>query len=302
MSSDYYRSECMEKKIGILSFERVSNRPKGSVGSSRMRVEWPLHHWPEAEEYRIGGEYEVLIYQKVYWDEMMENFKGIQILDLCDPDWLEGRDVMRYIDLVDAVVTSTRALADYILKYRPDKLVRCIPDRVYLPECEPLKEDFSTKKSCVWFGYAHNTKYLIKTLDFVRTWGYRLTIIADQPVTVPNSWADLDVIYIPHPGHPKINVELVKHDFALLPDPSEMDLRGKFKSNNKVTQAWSLNVPVVRVPEDFERFCLTPESRQAEAERARKEIVEKYDVKQSVEEYRKLIEEIKNARRNNKEC
>ena len=71
-------------KIGICTMEKFDNRVVNSVGSSRIRVRWLLKYWPEAEEYIIGKEYDVLIFQKVYWKPMMQSFEGIKILDICE--------------------------------------------------------------------------------------------------------------------------------------------------------------------------------------------------------------------------
>ena len=35
-------------------------------GSSRIRCEWVVKHWKEAEEYQIGKNYDVIIFQKIY--------------------------------------------------------------------------------------------------------------------------------------------------------------------------------------------------------------------------------------------
>ena len=102
----------MNKKVGLLTMEKMDNRLFNSVGSSRIRMRWMLPYWDEAEEYGIAKEYETLVFQKVYWGAMMDAFKGVKILDLCDPDWLENKPVFEFVDKVDAVVTSTPALAD----------------------------------------------------------------------------------------------------------------------------------------------------------------------------------------------
>ncbi len=71
----------MTNRIGFVTFEKTSNRPRNTIGSTRIRARWVYEAWEEAEEYQIGKEYDVLIYQKVYWEDMMQNFNGIQILD-----------------------------------------------------------------------------------------------------------------------------------------------------------------------------------------------------------------------------
>src|SRR5438552_3820560 len=127
----------MNKNTALLTMERMNNRVFNSIGSSRIRMRWLLPYWEEAEEFIIGKGYDVMIFQKVYWDTFKKNgnYQGVKILDLCDPDWLENKPVFEYIDWVDAVTTSTEALAEYIRKMRPNKKhVLCIPDRVYIPD------------------------------------------------------------------------------------------------------------------------------------------------------------------------
>jgi len=277
-------------KIGQITMEKFDNRPFNTVGSSRIRMRWLLNFWPEAEEYMIGKKYGVLIYQKVYWEQMKTMFKGIQILDLCDPDWLEGKDVFRYIDMVDAVTTSTPALADYIRKLRPKKKVVCIPDRVYFPEHKPVKENHDkTTNSCVHFGYHHNTGCLLPTLDYLLTRRLTLAVISNNSYAIPSKqWDGLKVENIKY-QHPAIYKELIKHDFALLPPPAGE--KGKYKSNNKLLTCYALKVPVARHPEDLQRFS-DPVERAKEAEKRYNEVKEKWDCRQSVEQYRKLIDEI----------
>ena len=77
--------------------------------------------------------------------------------------------------------------------------------------------------------------------------------------------------------------------------PPDSRPRGQYKSNNKVTKAWALGMPVARMSEDLERF-LDPEERKKEAELRLKEVKEKWDVKTSVSEMKQLIEDIKNKK------
>lgn len=283
--------KALEKTVAFATMESIDNRQFNSVGSSRIRARWLLPYWEEAEEYRIGKKYEVLIYQKAYWEAMMKEFVGIQILDVCDPDFLEGRDVFRYVDMVDAFVTSTEALAEYARKIRPKALIKCIPDRVYLPEHRDRKVAHTGRaKTAVWFGYWHNAHYLQKTFDDLIKNNIALVVISDQAYTPPYAYSALKVINIPY-KYPKVHEELIKYDMALLP-PSTDDLRGKFKSNNKVLTAKALGMPVVQMPNDLQRF-LDPEERKRASLEGIKEVEEKWDVQISVREYKQLIEEIK---------
>ncbi len=282
----------VEKSVGIITMERMDNRILNSVGSSRIRMRWLLHYWPEAEEYIIGKKYEIMIFQKVYWGAMMEAFKGIKILDLCDPDWLENKPVFEFADMVDAITTSTEPLAEYVKKMRPNALVKYIPDRVYLPEAVPIKKDHSERiKTVVWFGYSQNSHYLARVYDELIARDITLVTITDQEITPTLSYRGKVRIHNIAYSYQTYIKDIVQYDAIIMPDPFG-DERSKYKSNNKLLQAWSLGMPVIRVPKDFDRL-LTKEVRVVESETKKKEVLEKWDVRLSVKEYQDLIEEIK---------
>lgn len=282
----------MDKTIGLLTMEKMDNRLFNSVGSSRIRMRWLLNYWEEAEEYMIGQKYDVMIFQKVYWGKMMDAFPGVKILDLCDPDWLENKPVFEFVDKVDAVTTSTQALADFVQKMRPEARVLCIPDRVLLPEATPIKIEHSeTIKKLVWFGYAQNAHYLTRVYDELIRRDLELTIVSESPVEPAQGYRGKININNVLFNYATVNKEMIKYDAILLPDPIG-DERGKYKSNNKTLQAWSLGMPVIKVPDDLDRLA-TKESRVKEGLEKRKEIEDKWDVKLSVDEYRTLINEIK---------
>lgn len=285
----------MNKTIGICTMEKFDNRMVNTVGSSRIRARWLLPYWEEAEEYHIGKKYDTLIFQKVYWPKMLEQHKGVSILDICDPDWLENKPVFEFIDKADAVVVPTEAMENYIKKLRPDKKVVTIPDRVYLPEHSPRKEKHEGEAtSIVWFGYHHSFPYLYKTFDEILKRQLQLTIIADQPFNSPTGYPGMMIKNVPY-SYPAIHRELIKHDMAIMP-PRKEDLKGMFKSNNKTLTCWALGLPVVETPSDLDRF-IDPQERNKEVAMRWQEIQDKWDVKYSVEEYKHLIEELWNSKK-----
>jgi len=284
----------MEKTIGILSMERMMSRVLNSVGSSRIRVRWLLPYWEEAEEYIIGKKYEVLIFQKVYWDTFFKygDYRGIKILDLCDPDFLENKPVFEYIDKMDAVVTSTEELAKYIRKLRPNAIIKCIPDRVYLQEAIPIKEAHSEElKTVAWYGYSRNTMYLERTFEELIKRNIELTIISDSQFDLPMRYRNKIKIQNVTYNYSSLNGEIVKYDAVLMPDPFG-DERAKYKSNNKTVQAWAIGMPVIKEPDDFERLA-SKESRIEEAKKNLEIVKNEYDVRLSCLEYRQLINELK---------
>lgn len=273
--------------------EAFDNRPRGSVGSSMIRARWLMNYWKEAEEYHIGKLYDVMIFQKVYWESMLDNaeYKGIKILDLCDPDWLDKRPVMKYVNWADATVTSTDALRDYIKKFAPDKKVITIPDRVDLKEFEyrPKRHE-GRLKSLVWFGYSHNFHYVGRTLDVLYDNNIELTAISDHAVSLTGGMPDVKIKFIKY-NQDTLQKEILRHDAVLLPETADYDLRGRFKSNNKTIQMWALGMPVIKTPSDLRRLQNADE-RIKEIKEKRAEVEQKYDVKLSVKEYKKLINEL----------
>ena len=93
-------------KIGILTFEQFHGRK--NLGSSRIRGHWIIDNWQEAELFKQGQIYNIVIYQKAYFLEHAKVFKGLKILDLCDPDWLHwAYKVKEMIEYCDGITTST---------------------------------------------------------------------------------------------------------------------------------------------------------------------------------------------------
>jgi len=277
-------------RIGWITMEKFENRPKDSVGSSRIRGRWVWKYWDEAEEYQIGQKYDVLIFQKAYWKTMLESFEGIKIFDLCDPDWLEPRPVFEAISHCQAVVTSTEALAEYVRKLVKDKPVVCIPDRIDLEAYPEYKKKHEGRaKEVVWFGYAQNQTCLAKTLPFLKERDLRLTVISNLPYN-PSKSPEVGEINNIKYNHERINEELMKRDIVLLPEVP--GLRGKFKSNNKTLTAWALGLPAAKTPQDLDRF-MDAEERTKEGLKRRKEVETKWDVRESVKEWKELLSKLK---------
>lgn len=279
----------MEKTVGIITMEKVENRKINSVGSSRIRARWLLNYWPEAEEWTMGRKYDVVIFQKAYFKKLAEEFKGIKIFDICDPDWLDPRPVFEMISYCDAVTVPTQPLADF-LKKMTKKPVYIIPDRVNLDEIKYVKFEHKGKaKNAVWFGYSSNLKYITRTFDFLHGKGLSLTLISDEQLD--HLETPLQYRFIKY-RYETINEEVIKADFVLMPDTADPDGRLKYKSNNKIIQSWAWGMPVAKTPDEINRF-MDGEERQKESEARLKEVAEKYDVRLSVEEYRKVINTIK---------
>jgi len=289
----------MKKTVGILSYEQHNNATKDSIGSSRIRVKWPLKHWPDAEEFKIGVKYDAIIFQKAYFMPYMRAYQGIKILDLCDPDWMEGKEVVEAIELCDAVTVSSQGLYDYVSKFSK-KPVYLIPDRVDLTD--PLPQKFHTGRAtrAVWFGYSHNQATIDPVLPMLKRLGMDLTVISNLPYMPSSAIDGIDTQWIvSHITNIKydpetINEEIINGgDFVLNYRPNT----GKYiyKSDNKTLIAWSLGMPVARSSEDVDRF-MEPGAREEEAKIRTQEVKEHHDAKQSVVDYRHVISEAERSR------
>lgn len=266
----------------MLDMEKHANRRPYTVGSSRIRGAWVRKYFPQIEEFQLGQKYDVMIYQKAYWKEHMQAFKGIKIFDICDPDWMEGRPITEVIDLVDAVTVPTVALQNFLMQLT-DKPVVVIPDRIDPEEHTPVKEQhIGRARSVVWFGYASNQVVLDQPRDFLKNQLLSLVVISTENYQK----ADVNIKW----NYETINEEITKHDMVIMPDYS-MDLRHRFKSPNKTLTSWALKMPVAVTPEDVLKF-MKEEERQKEADLRYNEVMTKHHVKQSGPEYMALIERL----------
>lgn len=271
-----------ERTVGFILFEAYLQRK--NIGSSRIRGQWLIDHMKEAERFIQGKPYETLIFQKVYWKEMARAFKGKKILDICDPDWMDGFEVVSFLEDVDAVTVPTEAMKEAMEKFTK-KPIFVIPDRINMDQMNPPKKHEGKAKKVVWFGYSHNTEVLDATLSNLKKRDLTLKVISDGVYTSseckienvkwdPLTWQD----------------EIQDADFCLIPD--KVTGRSVFKSQNKTHQAWALGMPVAKTLQDLERF-MDGEERQNEAEERYEWAKKNCDVTKSVEEMRAVIESIK---------
>jgi hypothetical protein len=268
-----------EIKIAMLDMEVFDNRSLNQVGSSRIRGRWVRKYCPEIEAFKNGTHYDVVIYQKAYYKEHMQQFKGVKIFDICDPDWMDGRPITEVADMVDAFTVPTQAMKDFITQVT-DKPVVIIPDRIDPDEHTPIKETHEGKaRTVVWFGYSSNQVVLNQCLIGLRAMGLNLAVISERPYRE----ADVNLPY----NFGTICEDLTKHDIILLPD-YKTDRRHKFKSPNKTLTGWALKMPVASTPEDLERF-MSADERNKEAEMRYNEVMTEHHVRNSGPQYLELI-------------
>ncbi len=292
--------EQITKSVGILTFEQFMG--KQNIGSTRIRVKWPLEHWPEAEEFVMGRKYETVIYQKAYWLEGMEELdkyvpnQHIKILDICDADWLHwGYRIKQVIDQCDAVTTSTIAQAEFLVKYT-DKPVWCIPDRLAFDKFGDLKKDHAGKgqaKTAVWYGYSENFPMLDAAVNALVEVGIKeLIVIANRrsPYVLPAGVQNkLELRNLPWTAD-TVNGDILKGDIVI--NPTSNNGRWKYKSNNKTINAWALGMPVAANKDEL-LFFMDEAERAIEGNIRYDQMRREYDVKDTVKEYRALIDEIK---------
>lgn len=274
------------------------------VGSTKIRVENLLKYWPEADLYRYGEKPDVMIFQKVYvtYDyKFIEHFEGIKILDICDPDWKDTPDIFikDTIDAVDAVVTSSKALRDYLqdMTDTPCKLIR---DRFDVSEFPPPKKHFSEAKTAGWFGYSHNAQSLRLVVPSLETRNMNLVIISNEDpsawrwATKPELYRKNNYTFIKYDSDIQARAELQKADVAVFPKGDRPFDR--FKSENKSVIAELCGLPVVRDSDELDTM-MSGLARQKYIDKVYNKLKGDYDCRVSVEEYKDLIDDIKASRR-----
>ena len=273
-------------KTGILTFQIKHGRAKGSIGSSVIRGDWLAEKWDDAELWYNGGEFDAIIFQKVYWYYFLEDYKGIKILDLCDPDWMsQGFNLVETAQLVDGITCSTDKLTEYVSKIIKDKPVITIPDRLNLDHFQTKKKHNSKAESVSWFGYSGNAQVVLDSvLPSLAERNLKLFIIADKPF---NPTVDYGVEIINIKWTPETAYQSIQNgDFTI--NPKSLKSNFKYKSNNKTLVSWGLGLPVADSAEDMDNF-MEPENRQKDIDKRTKEIEEKWDIKYSIKQHKDLI-------------
>jgi len=278
----------MKNKGSILLFEQFHGRK--NMGSSRIRGHWLVNNWDGVELFKQGKEYDFVIYQKAYFLEHAKIFKGVKILDLCDPDWLHwAYKVKEMIEYCDAVTTSTESLA-ISLRQITDKPVLCIPDRVDLKLFKEKKIHEGDATRVCWYGYSDNFEILKPTLGILKKHNLDLLIISDGTFNIPKIYdGKIKVENIKYDIR-TINQNILKSDFVINPQGTRG--KWKFKSNNKTLTSYAIGMPVAHNTEELKRFIKCDE-RKKEIEKRSKELKEEYNIEKSIDQYKELILSIK---------
>lgn len=276
-------------KIGILTFQDLHGRLRGSIGSSIIRGEWLANQWPEAELWTNGMKCDAMIYQKAYWKYHMHDFQGIKILDLCDPDWMRGEcDLVELSQEIDAITCSTEALTETIKKMVKIPVIT-VSDRLDFNQFPTeVKVHQGQAKTVCWFGYMHNAEVVLNgIMPSLSRFNLRLHVISNKDF-VPYNYFGIEVVNT----HYDISTayQLIREADVIL-NPYLMERNFKYKSNNKTLISWALGNPVAGTLEELELF-MEASNRNKEMELRRKELKEKWDIKLSVIQYQELIKEL----------
>lgn len=282
------------RRIGILTFEQMCG--KQHLGSTRIRAQGLIDHWPEAERFRIGRNYSTVIFQKAYWLDFAEAFNGTKILDLCDPDLLNwSSNCVKMADACDAVTVSTPQLSELVSKYTSTPTF-CIPDRIDLNSIGERRKEHTGNgiaKVTAWFGYSTNFPSLDCAIPELQHYGIsKLIVVTDpgRPYWPPlEAYDRIDVIN--YRWSPEtVYDELLQADIVL---NFRLDSgRWKYKSNNKTILAWALGLPVAHTGAELSAL-MSEEARIREVKMRYEEVRRCYDVRQSVDEYKALIEKLR---------
>jgi len=290
--------------IGFLAFWFVKkpSLKKENIGSTLWRAQWLVNHWPEAEMYQEGKKYDVLVIQKCWPADILEKHDGIIILDLCDPVWISEShrpewvdknsmnhywDIMKIADRVSAITVSSEGLYNALrLLLGPDYPLVWVDDRVDMDVIGPYrKQHKGDAKKVVWFGYRGNGEKSIQpVLSSLRRNKLNLHIISEGDITFPGYE---DMITNADFNWNTLPFEMLSCDLAINP-PINSPL-AQYKSKNKTVLSWAYGLPVVNTADEMERFIHADE-RIKESERVGEVVKKEYDVIQSVEQYKTLIQ------------
>jgi hypothetical protein len=273
----------------MFTFSQFHNK-NPVAGSTNIRVNQLMKYWEGSGLYKYGENPEVLIFQKVYISEDYKfpaHFKGVKILDICDPDWLDGHAIVETCHAMDAVTCPTESLAAFLRQFH--KNVHVVPDRFDLDVIAEPKVHTDTAKTVVWFGYSHNAVCLKPAIEKIVTSGLHLIVISDDDPMIQR-WTTLDkddfYTFIKY-DEATIYKDLQRADFALLPDGTRpIDV---FKSNNKTIKANLAGLPVAKTAEDMDKY-MSAEKRRAWFKDNYETIKAEYDVRKSVGEMKAIIE------------
>jgi glycosyltransferase involved in cell wall biosynthesis len=278
----------------------VAPGPIDAWASSRLRGLWPAKHIPGAQIVDITQgiipEADVYVWIKKTHPQYLAR-PGVHIWDVCDPVWwFQPKEAAQIAFGVNAVVASNQGLAEDFQGWsgRPCKV---IPDRLDLTHY-PVRRKHGDARPVrlIWFGASQNRVALfgaVPTLERAKANGMdiELTIYDDRPDAQWSMSTEFPVYYT-HWELSKENEVIAGHDIAVLPQyPGAW---GAVKSNNKTLTAWACGLPVWNGVDynALAALATSAQERQGKADLGYEAVKMLYDVKESGQEWRRLIERL----------
>ncbi len=246
--------------------------------SHRFRCEWIAPHL-NADIYNGTqdlNQYDTIIYQNTHSPQsriLAERYKDkIQIFDVSNPIHLWRPENFHYMaQRCKAITCSSEDLYQNFLQM--PYTVYYIPDRQNLDFYTLVKEHQDHYPILVWYGFHENYDNNIGwMLDYIRQQEFQLFTITDNPLIYGQfiKW-ELETS----------NENIIRGDIVLNPPV-------RYKSKNKTTTAWALNMPVAETINDIKRFT-SYKNRVEESDRRQKEVREQWEISQSARELRGII-------------
>jgi len=214
-----------------------------AAGSSRIRGDWLILNWPQAEVYRIESNYDVLIFQKAPAIEMAEKFYGLKIYDTCDPKPKHDSGMKEVCDVFTA--PNSMLLAPFDPK--PCYVVRDLHHLPFYTERKVHHE--GPPKMVAWFGFHPNFHLIDAMLPVIRELGLKLKVISNE------EYPDAD-IYKPYSDE-TINEDLLEADIVIDPR-GELPWKNPPELSHKTAHAQLLNLPVANTDSELRLLCKAP--------------------------------------------
>lgn len=288
----------MHERIGVLpAYQLPVDAGVASEGKiivdGKIRAVQLTRHWPEAELFTIGRHYSAVIFQRAYWLEYARAFQGVKILDIADPDFLHwNSSCLAMADLCDFVVTSNQELAEMLSRHTRTA-IRCIPDRMDVQSiCREGKEHSGNgpAKTVVWHGCSSEFASLDAVIPDLLRYGidhFIVICIGTARYQLPARFAGKLRINNYSWEPETVHGHLLEADIVLDYRPDRGRENGQPNSNTVL--AWALRLPVAHCARDLQ--ALIPEAaRVREAADRYAHVTTQCDVRQSVEDYRSLIQ------------
>lgn len=270
----------VNRRIGVF-LHQSENAQAVDTASDRIRGTWVIKNSTEMEIFRPEADYDAVIFH-VPCKEIAK-YGRIKILDICDKIWEPEMetyrpDFLNLISPIDAIIVPTQVLRDELAKIT-DKPIFVITDGHDIEHYATRNPNIHSRRAeeVVWFGYGQNAHVLAQHINYIKSLGLKLKVIAQKQDFNPLQFADVFVKW----DEKTYIKEISKSDFAFLP-PNHAH-----KSNNKEITALFSGIPVAKTREDIARLMF-PDERKKEMQ-ARIPELASYDAKYRAKGYEDVV-------------